>query len=182
MLSTTTEPTIEDYPTDAPSAGPETWACPLALEVEPDDSLGAQLLAEVARLRPWAAETRRRRGRTLFGLSGAGPDRVDDVATVLATVAQSGNVTDQPDTDIDWAHPMPYLLRHLAEDLRSFYHEAIASQPGDTPPNHDALNGWIFGETVLGEVLLAIGDHLTTAGDANPMALIVRNLTIPAGH
>jgi D-proline reductase (dithiol) PrdB len=182
MLSTATKPTIEDYPTDAPSAGPETWACPLTLEVEPDDSLGGQLLAEVGRLRPWAAETRRRRGRTLFGLSGAEPDQVDDVATVLATIAESGNVTDQPDTDIEWAHPMPFLLRHLADDLRSFYHEAIAAQPGDTPPNHEALNGWIFGETVLGEVLLAIADHLTAVGAANPMAGIVRNLTVPEGH
>ena len=182
MLSTATEPTIEDYPTDAPGAGPEAWACPLTLEVETDDSLGGQLLAEVGLLRPWAAETRRRRGRTLFGLSGAGPDQVDDVATVLATIAESGNVTDQPDIDIDWAHPMPFLLRHLADDLRSFYHEAIAAQPGDTPPNHEALNGWIFGETVLGEVLLVIADHLTAAGAANPMVGIVRNLTVPEGH
>ena len=182
MLSTATEPTIEEYPTDAPGAGPEAWACPLTLEVEPNDSLGGRLLTEVGRLRPWAAETRRRRGRTLFGLSGTSPDGVDDVAMVLATVAESGNITDQPDADIDWAHPMPFLLRHLADDLRSFYHEAIAAQPGDTPPNHDALTAWIFGETVLGEVLLAIGDHLTTAGDANPMALLVRNLMIPEGH
>jgi hypothetical protein len=133
-------------------------------------------------LRPWAAETRRRRGRTLFGLSGATPNQVDDVATVLAAIAESGNVTDQPDADIDRAHPMPFLLRHLADDLRGFYHEAIAAQPGDTPPNHDALNAWIFGDTVLGEVLLAIGDHLTAAGDTNPMALFVRNFVIPEGH
>ena len=182
MLSTATEPTIEDYPTDAPSVGPEAWACPVSLDVELDDSLAGRLLAEVSRLRPWAAETRRSRGRTLFGLSGAGPDEVDDVAIVLATVAESGNVTGPPDTAIDWSHPMPFLIRHLAEDLRSFYHEAIAAQPGDTPPNHDALNRWIFGETVLGEVLLTIGGHLTIAGDADPMALIVRNLTIPEGH
>ena len=182
MLSTATEPTIEDYPIDAPGAGPDTWACPLTLAVESDDSLEGRLLAEVGRLRPWAAETRRRRGRTLFGLSGAAPDQVDDVATVLATVAASGHITDPPDADIDWAHPMPFLLRHLADDLRSFYHEAIAARPGDTPPNHDALNAWIFGETVLGEVLRAIGDHLTAAGDTNPMALLVRNFVIPEGH
>ena len=182
MLSTATEPTIEDYPTNLPNDDYEAWACPLALEVDPDDSLGGRLLAEVGRLRPWAAETRRSRGRTLFGLSGAGPDGIDDVVTVLAEVAESGNVTELPDTDTDWAHPMPFLLRHLAEDLRSFYHEGIAAQPGDTPPNHDALNRWIFGETVLGEVLLTIGDHLSTAGDADPMALVTRNLMIPAGH
>ncbi len=182
MLGSATEPTIEDYPIDAPGAGPEVWACPLNLGVESDDSLSGQLLAEVARLRPWAVETRRARGRTLFGISGASPDQIDEVATALADIAESGNVADDPPGDIEWAHPMPFLLRHLADDLRGFYHEAIAAQPGDTPPNHDALNAWIFEGTALGEVLLALGDHLTAAGDTNPFALIVRGFVIPEGH
>lgn len=182
MLASATEPTIEDYPIDAPSAGPDAWACPLNLAVEPDDSLEGRLLAEVARLRPWATETRRRRGRTLFGLSGASPDQTDEVATALAAVAESGDVDDDPPGDIDWAHPMPFLLRHLADDLRGFYHEAIAAQPGDTRPNHDALNAWIFGGTALGEVLVALGDHLTAAGETNALALIVRGFVIPEGR
>jgi hypothetical protein len=77
---------------------------------------------------------------------------------------------------------MPFLLRHLADDLRGYYHEAIASQPGETPPNHDALNEWIFGQTVLGEVLVTIGDHLTAAEKDNPFAPLVRNFVIPEGH
>ncbi|MEM7273950.1 MAG: hypothetical protein AAF547_12770 [Actinomycetota bacterium] len=182
MLDTATEPTIEDYPLDAPGAGPEAWACPLSLDIDADDSLGGRLLAEVGRLRPWAAETRRRRGRTLFGLSGADPDEVDDVASVLAGIAESGDVATTPDAGIQWAHEMPFLLRHLADDLRSFYHEAIAARPGETPPNHDALNAWIFGETVFGEVLVALGDQLTRAGERDPMAVLVRNFVIPEGH
>ncbi|MEO1056503.1 MAG: hypothetical protein AAFY28_06250 [Actinomycetota bacterium] len=182
MLSTATEPTIDDYPIDAPSTGPEAWACPLNLAVAPDDSLTGRLLAEVGRLRPWAVETRRRRERTSFGLSGASPEQVDDVACALAAVAETGNVADPPAADIDWAHEMPFLLRHLADDLRSFYHEAIAAQPGDPPPNHDALNAWIFGQTVFGDVLVSIGDALTAIGDSNPMAVLVRNFIIPEGH
>ena len=182
MLETASEPTIEDYPAEAPGAGTEQWACPLNLATESDDSLSARLSAEVARLRPWAAETRRKRGRTLFGLSGAATDQVDEVAAALAEVAESGELLEEPSGDIEWAHPMPFLLRHLADDLRSFYHEAIAAQPGETPPNHDALNTWIFGGTVLGEVLVTIGDHLTEVGEADGMALIVRALVIPEGR
>ncbi|MEM7287180.1 MAG: hypothetical protein AAF480_12570, partial [Actinomycetota bacterium] len=182
MLETATEPTIEDYPVEATEAGPEAWACPLNLAVEPDDALSTRLLGEVGRLRPWAAETRRRRGRTLFGLSGADPDQVDEVAGVLAEVAESGDVGRRPEVGIEWSHEMPFLLRHVADDLRSFYHEAIAAQPGDTPPNHDALNAWIFGDTVLGEVLILIGDHLTAAGDQDRMAILVRNFIIPERH
>ena len=182
MLATATEPTIEDFPIDAPGAGPEVWACPLTLDVDADDSLSGRLATEIGRLRPWAAQTRRQRGRTLFGLSGAGPDQVDEVASVLAECAASGNVTTAPDVGIEWQHRMPFLLRHLAEDLRSFYHEAIAAQPGEEPPNHDALNEWIFSETVLGEVLVTLGDHLTALGETEPNALLVRNFVIPEGH
>ena len=182
MLETATEPTIDDYPHEAPEAGPEQWACPLNLGTPSDDTLWARLTAEVGRLRPWAAETRRRRGRTTFGLSGAAEDQVDVVIEALAAVAESGDLDAVPAGDVEWAHEMPFLLRHLADDVRGFYHEAIASQPGDTPPNHDALNEWIFGETVLGDVLLAIADHLTAAADDNPFAPLIRNFIIPEGH
>ncbi len=182
MLETATEPTIEDYPIEAPGGGAEAWACPLNLAVESDGSLRSRLLAEVARLRPWAVETRRERGRTFFGLSGASPDQVDDVAAALADIAESGELTNAPAGEVEWAHPMPLLLRHIADDLRGFYHEAIAAQPGETPPDHDALNDWIFGDTVLGEVLIALGDKLTAAGDDDPMALLVRGLSIPEGR
>ena len=160
LLATATEPTIDDYPVDAPIGGEEPWACPLNLATDPDDSLSGRIRAEVARLRPWAAETRRARGRTPFGLSGAAADQVDEVVDALVTVAETGELGEPPTSAVEWAHPMPLLLRHLAEDLRSYYHEAIAAQPGPTPPDHDALNDWIFEGTAFGELLLVLGDHL----------------------
>ncbi|MEM8708391.1 MAG: hypothetical protein AAGE98_18140 [Actinomycetota bacterium] len=182
LLETATEPVIEDYPIEADAPGPEPWACPLNLAVDPDESLAGRVRAEVARLRPWAAETRRVRGRTLFGLSGADPDQVDDVVEALISIVTSGDVDATPTDTVDWAHPMPFLVRHLADDLRSFYHEAIAAQPGETPPDHDALNDWIFGQTAFGELLIELGDALTTAEDTSPFAALVRGLTIPEGR
>ena len=182
MLTTATEPTIDDYPHDAPGAGPEVWACPLNLGPSLDDSLSGRLMAEVGRLRPWSAETRRQRGRTTFGVSGASADEVDAVASALAAVAETGDLDTPPKGDIEWSHDMPFLLRHLAEDLRSYYHEAIASQPGEAPPNHDALNDWIFAQTAMGETLLQIADHLTAAEPENPFAPLIRNFIIPEGH
>ena len=175
LLSTATEPTIADYPVDAPDeAGPGQWACPLNLGPIVDDSLEGRLLAEVARLGPWAAETRAARGRTLFGVSGA--TGVDDVVRALAATAD--DVATPPPGD--WAFDMPLLIRHLADDLRTFYHEAIAAQPGSLAPNHDALNEWIFGGTALGDTLQAVADRLTEADD--PMSSLVRGLLIPEGH
>lgn len=182
LLETATEPTIEDYPHDAPDTGPEPWACPLNLATDPDDSLAGRLRAEVARLRPWATETRRMRGRTTFGLSGAGPDDVDAVVEALVSIADTADVSTPPPGTTSWAHPMPLLVRHLVEDLRGYYHEAIAAQPGSTTPDHDALNDWIFGGTAFGELLMLLGDHLTAAGEGDPMATLVRGLVIPEGR
>lgn len=188
LLVTATEPTIADYPIDAPEeAGPGEWSCPLNLGPVTDDTLTGRLLAEIGRLRPWSAETRAARGRTLFGASGASPEQVDDVAKALAGIAESGDVGTPPagisatDEDIEWAFEMPLLIRHLADDLRTFYHEAIAAQPGPGAPNHDALNDWIFGGTALGDTLLAVADRLTEAED-DPMAKLVRGLLVPEGR
>lgn len=181
MLYSTTEPTIEDYPVEAPDeAGPGQWACPINFAPSDDQSLEARLLTEVARLRPWAIETRRARWRTLFGASGAEPDQVDEVARVMGEMAEHGNVVESPESSIEWSLPMPLLLRHLADDLRTFYHEALAGQPGSQAPNHDALNEWIFSGTALGDVLLALADHLTAVDTR--MALLVRGFLIPEGH
>lgn len=182
MLATATEPVIEDYPVEAPGPGPEPWTCPLALNIDADDSLAGRLLAEVGRLQPWASVTRRNRGRTLFGLSGAAVGQVVPLASALSYVAESGDVYAELDADIEWKHEMPFLLRHMAEDLRCFYHEAVAAQPGDTPPDHEALNTWIFGQTVLGEVLIALADHLTAAAAADDAAALIRNFIVPEGH
>ena len=182
LLVTAAEPTIEDYQVEAPDeAEPGQWACPLNLTPnEPDLSLGGRLTAEVARLRPWALETRASRGRTLFGASGALPDEIDAVVDALAHIAESGDLEALPPGDVQWAHDMPMLIRHIVDDIRTVYHEAIASQPGSSAPNHDALNVLSFGGTALGDCLIEIADQLT--GLDHPHAHLVRGLTIPEGH
>jgi len=181
MLATATEPTIEDYPTEAPEeAQAGEWVCPVSFAQPTDESISARLTAEVARLAPWSAETRKHRGRTLFGATGATPDQVDAVARALGHIAQTGETTQPPSGDIDWTFDMPLLIRHLADDLRTFYHEAIAAQPGPDAPNHDALNDWIFKGTALGDALQAIAGHLTK--EDTPVARLVRGLVIPEGY
>lgn len=180
MLSTATEPTIEDYPVEAPAeAQPSEWVCPVNFAVPDDPSLTARLVDEVTRLAPWSTETRRRRGRSLFGASGASPDQIEEVARALGTVADTGVIAQAPASSIEWRFEMPLLVRHLADDLRTFYHEAVAAQPGPGAPNHAALSEWIFTSTALGDALLAIGDHLTKDGQLT--SLMIRGFLIPEG-
>ncbi|MEM9564840.1 MAG: hypothetical protein AAGA93_19615 [Actinomycetota bacterium] len=181
LLDTATEPTIQDYPVEAPTqAGPGAWTCPLSLPASDAETLADRLEAEVARLSPWSAETRAARGRTLFGATGAGVEQVREVAAALGSIADGGDVAAAPDVGIDWAFEMPVLIRHLADDLRTFYHEAVAAQPGPGAPDHDALNEWIFGGTALGDTLQAVADHLGQAD--TPMARLTRGFLIPDGH
>ncbi len=181
MLATATEPTIEDYPVEAPAeAEAGEWVCPVSFPVATDDSISARLVAEVTRLAPWSAETRASRGRTLFGVTGATPDQVEAVARALGSIAETGNLSEPPEEGIQWQFDMPVLVRHLADDLRTFYHEAIAAQPGPGAPNHAALNDWIFGSTALGEALQAVAVHLTE--EASPLSMLVRGLLIPEGY
>ena len=183
LLDTATAPTLADFPDDAPaSAGPGVWACPLNLPPAAGDSLTQRLLAEIARLRPWAEETRRTRdGRTLIGASGATADEVETMAQLLGAIADSHNpLTLPPETEhLDWSYPMPYLIRHVADDVRILYHEAVAAQPGRGAPDHAAFNTWLFSETVLGEVLGAIGKSLIEVGDRRLLRL--RGWLIPEG-
>ena len=180
LLTTATGPTITDYPIEAPAeADSESWVCPVNFPVAPAATITERLQAEVARLAPWSAETRKARGRTLFGASGAMPDEVDAVASAFGTMADTGDVVQAPDVGIEWAFEMPLLVRHLADDLRTFYHEAIAAQPGPSAPNHEALNAWIFADTALGEALQAVATHLTVLDTRK--AKFVRGLLIPEG-
>ena len=181
MLETASQPTIEDFPIDVPAeAQPHEWVCPVSFPVANDESITTRLIAEVTRLAPWSAETRAARGRSLFGVTGATPDQVDSVARALGSIADHGDVTQPPAADVDWKFDMPLLVRHLADDLRTFYHEAIAAQPGPGAPNHAALSDWIFSGTALGDALQAIAEHLTEQG--SPMSLLVRGFLIPEGY
>lgn len=180
LLASATAPTIADFPHEAPEeAGVEAWVCPVSFPAPQATTMSARLMAEVARLAPWSAETRAARGRTLFGATGAGVDEVEAVARALGIVADTGDVTNPPDVGVDWAFDMPLLLRHIADDLRTFYHEAIAAQPGPAAPNHAALSTWIFADTALGEALQAVARHLTA--DDSRKAKFVRGLIIPEG-
>lgn len=186
MLASAKEPTINDYLIEAPEeAEVGEWACPVSFAPKKDGTFESKLIAEVSRLIPWSTETRASRGgRTLFGVSGATPDQVENVAQALAYLADNGDMTRAPDVGVDWKFAMPLLARHLTDDLRTFYHEAVASQPGSGSPSHDALNEWVFGghkgeATALGETLLQIAEHLTD--DGRLISLIVRGWMIPEG-
>ncbi len=184
LLETATEPVIVDYARDIPAVPADyKWICPVSFPALDEGSLESRFLREIARLKPWAEETRKSRGRSLLGASGGTHDDVDKMATLLVQITEGASLHELPEgpaETVDWWHPMPFLMRHLADDLRVLYHEAVASQPGQDTPDHDTLTRWIFDETVFGEVLLKVADAITSEGDRRLLTL--RGYLIPEGR
>ena len=111
-------------------------------------------------------------------MSGATPDQIN----CLVGLCRGPRVYEDPGGGGGrrLAHPLPILLRHVADDVRAFYQEAVASQPGPDAPTHAALADWIFEKTVFGTVLVRIGEQIGGSGD--PRLLILRGYMIPEGY
>ena len=181
LLESAEGPVIEDFLEEAPfQKESEAWACPVSFPVIESEEIDFRLRDEINRLRPWSQETRIARGRSLFGVSGADSDQVTDVVDAVLHIIETGDVLQLPPSKIEWRFEMPLLIRHLADDLRTFYHEALAAQPGEGAPSHKAFNDFIFGGTALGDAFQALAGKLTEEGSA--MSLIARGFILPEGY
>ena len=180
LLETATETTLVDYPHDAPTTGDDPWACAVALAPpEPaneSEALRDQLIEEIRQLAPWHAESRKRRGRSTVGVSGASLDQVEELATLLADFATGAEPSEG---EIDWNHPMPVRLKFASDDLRAFYHESATAQPGVNYPTDADLNDWLFNQTLLGTVLRQIVGRMRESEDRRVAGLVIG--MIPAG-
>lgn len=180
LLESATETTLADYPHDAPTSGDDPWACAVAIAPpEPaneSEALRDQLVAEIRQLAPWHAESRKRRGRSTVGVSGASLEQIEDLATLLADFATGA---EPADGEIDWNHPMPVRLKFASDDLRAFYHESATAQPGANYPTDADLNDWLFNQTLLGTVLRQIVGRMRESDDRRVAGLVIG--MIPAG-
>ena len=180
LLETATETVLADYPHDAPTSGDDPWACAVALaSPEPaseSEALRDQLIEEIRQLAPWHAESRKRRGRSTVGISGASLDQIEDLANLLADFATG---EEPADGEIDWNHPMPMRLKFASDDLRAFYHESATAQPGANYPTDADLNDWLFNQTLLGTVLRQIVGLMRESDDRRVSGMVIG--MIPAG-
>lgn len=177
LLERTDGPVVlEDFPEDPPepAAGDdagagEGWVCPVSFPALPADprDLGAALAAEIERLAPWHALSRERRGRTTVGLTGAEPKQA------AAFVAALLHGTPAP------LHPERSLgenLKLACEDLKAYYLEAVTAQPG--PSDWQGVADWLWGDTALSRVFLALRPRLEASADES-LRLVAREYLVP---
>jgi D-proline reductase (dithiol) PrdB len=146
-------PVLEDFPEDAPNPeGDTVAACPVSFPPVLPDTGGREgaLREELATLLPWYdLARRRRRGRTLVGLSSEPPE---------ANAGALGRLLDQGRTPGD-----PRWLKDAVTDLKMLYLEAMTAQPG----RHDAvaIEAQFWRETRLGAAILELYEALQRSDD-----------------
>ncbi len=154
-------PVLEDYPEEAPAVvnadEMEGMACPVRFGGDATPAtLPAQVLAEVTQLRSWYDIALARRGRTTLGAAGAS---VEDLVRYLGSFT-NGESPAPWRGDVTPAN----LLRLACEEIKAFYFEADAGQPGVRSPAR--LLQWFWHETAAGRLFFALAQAGAKSTDA----------------
>jgi hypothetical protein len=141
-------PVLEDFPDEAPAGAvpAESYACPVsfARAQSAPAGLAQELLAEIAQLAPWYDLARNRRGRTTVGLFG------QDVEAAARHIAAFVDGSMQP---VPGMRP-GLAVKRACDDLRAYYFEAMAGQPGNPAPR--AIEDLFWSQTAAGRALLGV--------------------------
>ena len=152
-------PVLEDFPEDAPATGEGdgAFACPVSFAAAKPASgeLVGAVLDEIAELGPWYELARRRRGRTTVGVFGA---PVEAAARHVLSYLKGA-----PEAPPDSAWSAGMAVKRACDDLKAYYYEAVAAQPGNLDAK--AIERWFWVETAAAQALLAVRDYCLKSGD-----------------
>lgn len=162
LLEARNGPVLADFPEDAPAPPADLagWACPIppaAGENEPPAPAdpARALLREIDFLRPWYDRALEARGRTTVGPSGMDiPAAARFLSAFLDDPHTPSPIPGRPPGD---------AVKLASEDLKAYYHEAAAAQPGCTGSRQTA--DWFWGQTAAGRLLLNLKAACLKSGD-----------------
>ena len=143
-------PVLADFPEDAPATATgdagTAFACPVsfAKAVADDSDMAAALQQEIAQLAPWYDLAKKRRGRSTVGISGL---NIEDAAKHAASYL---SVPAAPYAGLTAG----VALKRACDDLKAWYYEAVAAQPGNLQAKD--IDHWFWHETTAAKVFLAI--------------------------
>ena len=170
LLEAPLGPVLEDYPEDAPAVAAEEsegFACPVSFSRPvTGEGLAAAVAEEVTELAPWYALSRERHGRTTATLSGLAPAAAAKFITDFIADQSTPSYRDGVDPAL--------ALRLATQDLKAYYLEAVAAQPGARAAL-DA-NRWFWHETAAGRAYLALREACLKSGDETVRRFGARSL------
>jgi hypothetical protein len=171
LLEAPAGPVLADYPEDAPRPAAEEvegMACPVSFERTVDASdLGAAVAREIEELAPWHDLAAKRRARTTTGLSGM---TMDDAARLVASYLNGS-----PAPNLDGMNAGE-TLKIVCDDIRAYYYEAAAAQPGN--PDAQAVLHWFWHDTAAGRAFLAL-QKICLASDDKSLQVLGGNSLVP---
>jgi hypothetical protein len=149
-------PVLEDYDEDAPGlTGEESgFVCPVSFAAPSagEESVADAMRREIRELQPWHDLAQRRRGRSTVGVFGA---PLDDAVRHVESYLQGAPAASPVG---DWSPGV--AVKRACDDIKAFYYEAVAAQPGNLAPQ--AIEQWFWSETAAAEALLRIFDYCAT--------------------
>jgi hypothetical protein len=157
LLEAPSGPVLADFPEDAPhTESAESFVCPVSFGAdEAKGDLGSDLQREIAELATWHALTRQKRGRSTVGLTGQSPAQVgkflSDFAANPSTPSYKGDV------------PISAAVRLAAHDIRAYYLESVASQPGARAAAE--AEEWFWLHTAAGRTLFKVREVCNASSD-----------------
>lgn len=176
LLEAPKGPVLADFPEDAPDAqGSATdeeadgLVCPISLPgPSAGDGLAAALRREIAQLAPWYERAVAARGRTAFGVAGLAIEQVAD--HILGFL--EGSPPPNPRSDLSDGE----LLKLACDDLKAYYVDAVAAQPGFGA--REVSERWFWNETAAGKVFAALKERCAGSADKTLQAMS-KNLLVP---
>ena len=170
LLEASRGPVLVDFPDDAPVSinEPTALACPVNFPAPISDlndmeQLATTLQDEIRELHSWYDLAITKSGRTTVGASGLGPK---DIGAFVGGFLQGG-IPSSPRDDVSSLA----LFKLAIEDLKAYYFEAVAAQPGQRTATGKTLTNWFWRETAAGKVLFTLQEFWKSSEDRNTRSL-----------
>ena len=177
LLEAEQGPLLQDFREDAPASvnarDMEGYACPVNLsrpQPGADGKIDAvqALLDEVGQLLPWHDLAIKRLGRSTVGISGLA---IDEAARYVAS-----HLGEAPAPSYDTGISVAEALKRACDDLKAFYCEAAAAQPGN--PAGDEIEKWFWRQTTAGRLFLDLQEVCRTSQDKS-MQMLGKSVLVP---
>lgn len=173
ILECDSGPVIQDFldlPPESENEDLQGWACPVNFAAPMEDISDADLVyqslsQEINLLRPWYDEAVKNFNRSAFGISGK---TTDEIVRFIADILVAPEIQKPPIPGENFG----VGFKRMADDLRYFYTEAAIARPDQKTSDIEVAN-WLWGETTLGKVLVAIRDYSMESDDPSLKAMAV---------
>ncbi len=152
ILEAESGPVLEDYSEEAPpeEKASTPFACPVSFAPAAVDESGSTeglleaFQQEASQLRTWYDLAQENNDRTTVGVSGLTPE--ESVALI------SDFIRGREIPGLHSNQDLAAALRMAVQDLKAYYFEAVAAQPGRQGTKNE-LEDWFWGQTAAAKVL-----------------------------